>query len=329
MRSGMTLVELLVTLAIIGMLVALLVPAVQAAREAARRTQCSNNLRQIGIALHIYHDAQSTFPSGYAADMTNGRDGKCWGWGTLLLPFLEQDALYGQIGRTRLPLDLITADENRFPYLRTNIGLYQCPSDTGGKLAHPYRSIIVSGGSRAPFPPVQLPHIGGHGGQNPTGVLIAKSNYVGSFGSRWKSQRSNWSEYDFNGNGLFGRGWAISMSDIPDGTSNTLAAGERCMRNYAAVWVGVNSWKGCGFADNQMVLGTAHYPINDVPVSVNIDCDGRGSANFSSYHWGGANFLFADGSVQFISKHIDFDQGGYGVFQNLAQRNDGEIISDF
>ena len=123
MRSGMTLVELLVTLAIIGMLVALLVPAVQAAREAARRTQCSNNFRQIGIALHIYHDAQSTFPSGYAADMTNGRDGKCWGWGTLLLPFLEQDALYGQIGRTRLPLDLITADENRFPYLRTNIGL--------------------------------------------------------------------------------------------------------------------------------------------------------------------------------------------------------------
>lgn len=111
---------------------------------------------------------------------------------------------------------------------------------------------------------------------------------------------------------------------IFDGVSSTIAIGERSIQNYAAVWVGGNSWQGCGFADNQMVLGTTFYPINDPPLSLNLDCDGQGSANFSSYHEAGSHFLFADGSVHFLTEQIDRD-----LLRKLADRDDGETVAHF
>ncbi|MCG8651780.1 MAG: DUF1559 domain-containing protein [Pirellulales bacterium] len=314
---------------------------------------CANHLRQIGIGLHAYHDVYSTLPSGHVGDLATGRDGGSWGWGALLLPFVEQRPLSDQINTTRLSFDDVATDPVRTRFLQTNVSLYRCPSDPGDGLSHRFRSIVVPGtvaeGTSSaltettsplahirkprkrrkpptPIPtptPVPTPPEPPSTNDIPVAVMVAKSNYVGSFGSQWKSQRTDWNDRDFRGNGLFGRNSDVSYSGIVDGTSNTLAVGERCMRNYAAVWIGGNSWQGCGFADNQMVLGTAFYPINDLPISQNIDCDGRGSANFSSYHFGGANFLFADGSVHSLSQHIDI-----GVFQNLAQRDDGENTDD-
>lgn len=125
-----------------------------------------------------------------------------------------------------------------------------------------------------------------------------------------------------------GRNSSLNISQILDGTSNTLAVGERSFKNYAGVWAGINSWQRSGFTDNQMVLGTAFYPINDDPIQLNLGTDGAGSANFSSYHPKGANFLFSDGSVHFLSEEIEFASDGQGVYQYLAQRNDGESIGD-
>jgi len=355
-RQGLSLVELLVSIAIIGILIALLLPAISATRESARRVQCTSQLRQIGIGLNAYHDALGTFPPGYmAGDSESDRDGKGWGWGALLLPFVEQRVLADQLNTSWQSFDAVAADIEQAPFLRSNVDLYLCPSDTGGGESHRFRSIILQGEMRAENslvqrspreldatetvmahvfipprrprynPPQRLPKNEIITAQPvPVPARIAKSNYVGSFGSEWKSQRQDWDNKDFEGNGLFGRNSAVTVSKIIDGTSKTIAVGERSMRNYAAAWAGSNSWKGCGFADNQMVVGTAFYPINDAPINQNIDCDGRGSANFSSNHYGGATFLFADGSVRFLPQELEL-----GIFQNLAQRNDREKIGDF
>ena len=355
-RHGLSLIELLVTIAIIGILIALLLPAISATRESARRVQCTSQLRQIGIGLNAYHDALGTFPPGYVAgNSESNRDGKGWGWGALLLPFVEQRVLADQLNTSWQSFDAVAADIEQAPFLRSNVDLYLCPSDTGGGESHRFRSIILQSEMRAENslvqrspreldatetvmahvfipprrprykPPQRLPKNQIITAQPvPVPARIAKSNYVGSFGSEWKSQRQDWDNKDFEGNGLFGRNSAVTVSKIIDGTSKTLAVGERCMRNYAAAWAGSNSWKGCGFADNQRVVGTAFYPINDAPINQNIDCDGRGSANFSSNHYGGATFLFADGSVRFLPQELEL-----GIFQNLAQRNDREKIGDF
>ncbi|MEM0926358.1 MAG: DUF1559 domain-containing protein [Planctomycetota bacterium] len=335
-RRGVTLIELLVVVAIIGVLVGLLLPAVSAAREAARRMQCSNNLRQIGIGLHAYHDVYSTFPAGHVAHLESGRDGRSWGWGALLLPFVEQVPLSQKLRTHRRTFDAVALDPRSNLLLQTGVSLYRCPSDPGGELSHPFRSIFLSGSASgstsrsASESDASVAHIYVPPDPDPDvisfsfAVKVAKANYIGSFGSQWKDQRLDWTNKDFQGNGMFGRNSDVTFSKVLDGTSHTIAIGERCLRNYAAVWAGGNSWRGCGFGDNQMVIGTAFYPINDPPIRQNVDCDGQGSANFSSYHYGGASFLFADGSVQFLSEQID-----RSVFKDLAQRDDGKTVVDF
>jgi prepilin-type N-terminal cleavage/methylation domain-containing protein/prepilin-type processing-associated H-X9-DG protein len=199
-RSGFTLIELLVVIAIIAILIGLLVPAVQKVREAAARTECRNNLKQIGLALHMYHDSFKRFPSGYISQVSGGVDqGPGWGWAVQILGQLEQGNLKRQIN---FDLD-IGHSANAAPRVQS-LTIFRCPSD---QFADPF---IPEGGT----------------------ALVAHSNYAAVFGS------NEIEEDPGTGNGVFFRNSRVRLQDIIDGTSNSLMVGERSVNLAKATWTG-------------------------------------------------------------------------------------------
>lgn len=195
-RRAFTLIELLVVIAIIAILIALLLPAVQAAREAARRTQCKNNLKQLALSMHNYHDTYKRFPSGYIIETG-------WGWGTMLLPFVEQQPLFDSLSPSG---DMDLTDGTRLSLLRTTLPVFQCPSDSHPRLNDKSK------------PEVRAK------------MEIALSNYIGIMGSTLSNPR---------GNGTLFQNSGVRMADISDGTSNTLLFGERdYFRHRGSIWGG-------------------------------------------------------------------------------------------
>jgi len=311
-RSAFTLVELLVVIAIIGILIALLLPAVQAAREAARRMQCTNNLKQIGLALHNYHDTFKTFPPGWIvyedASEDPIKDVAMFGWGTFVLPYMEQKPLYDQLAPDQKTLqEVIDNVTGGVALLQTPIDSYTCPSSKSDSL---------------------------NDDTDFDGTALATSNYIGCRG--FTDKRDNYANNGvlFGGCGKAGRGKSVSFSKITDGTSNVFAAGERPQRARAGVWCGVEKVNN----KNAVAVATGvcsykmNYPGND-------DEARRG---FGSEHPDGANFLLCDGSVQFVSDLIEFNNAGnapdedinkeseykslcpgMGVYQLLSIREDG------
>ena len=279
-RAGFTLVELLVVIAIIGILIALLLPAVQAAREAARRAQCSNNLKQIGLALHHYHDSYKSFCMGWMIDRDHGTPYSGWGWGVYLLPFLEQGPLFDQMDPNHNCLYDV-ANNNLAPaidrsILRTEIDGYRCPSDDLDS-PNPNRDLACAGDY----------HVG-------------TSNYVCSKGffspSAWASRNNNGVLYGISD---------VRIAEIKDGTSYTVAAGERCAEHNSSHWPGPG-----GLGSGPAVAAEVSRPMN----GTNNHC-------FSSYHPGGANFLFCDGSVTLISENIEYNTRGCGRAWNQTNRD--------
>jgi len=321
-RSAFTLVELLVVIAIIGILIALLLPAVQAAREAARRMQCTNNLKQIGLALHNYHDTFKCFPPGAIAFLKSDGtwvNGEAeWGFAAFILPYMEQKPLYDQLDIDTNILDTL-ADKAHplFPLLQTPIESLICPSSKSEPI---------------------------NGKNSINGENLGVSNYPGvaGFSCRTNTPDASGTDLDFpyENNGIFFAcaKKSIAFRDITDGTSNVFAVGERPQRVYAAVWPGVGNINN----KNQMrrSVGWVCYKMN-VPAPPNNPAR-RG---FGSEHPDGANFLLCDGSVQFVSDLIEFDLGGnaddedinstaeyqtkcalMGVYQLLGMREDGYPI---
>ena len=296
--AGFTLIELLVVIAIIAILVALILPAVQQAREAARRTQCKNNLKQLGLALHNYHDRHRTLPPGYVSlyDSTGTDVGPGWGWCSFLLPDLEQTAAFQQI-------DFNTGIESpaNARMRLTNFATLYCPSDDVKPVwpAKKYDAVTAQ----------------------PVNIIceVGSSNYVGMFGI---------SEPGVDGEGLFFRNSRVSFRDITDGLSQTIAIGESSHRPGEATWTG--SVTGALLAGDpsdgvgQMVpehgsgMTLGHVGERRGPG------DPRSDANqfFSRHAGNGVHFLFADGHVAFLPSSFD-----YRTYLALATRAGRDPVS--
>lgn len=329
---------MLVTIAIIGLLMALLLPAVQNVRGAARRTQCQNHFHQLGLALHNYHDTHHSLPPGCVWSSNDPSLDQGWGWGALLLPHLDQGTLHQSLGVNRLTLSEAVSTPALQSLFRTRLAMFVCPADSTQEIVHNYRLyngfVAVSGEvSMARSPNSNHIITGGGGGSGVFGIPSSVASYVGSFGDTWRTDCTVNSLADVYGNGSFGSNARIDLAAFTDGTSHTFLLGERTWKNYAATWTGVDYWDGFDTLGLSMVLGTAFYKLNSDPEPYNLSCDGKGAAGFSSRHDGGAQFLMADGSVRFvstsISSEVSTDPVRRGVYQKLAVRNDGQTVGDF
>lgn len=301
-RRAFTLIELLVVVAIIGLLVGLLLPAVQAARETARRSECANHLKQIGLACHSYHDALSRFPAGYWAsppyvdgqsDTTPG-----WGWAAGLLPYLEQQTL-----RQAIDFRLHIEHSQNAPAVRTSVAVYLCPSDIVVPMAFTVPDAVGQ--------PV---------------VSSTPSSYAGCVGNDASDVAGP------SGSGVFYRNSATRMADLTDGSSVTLLVGERAWANAQGIWAGAVAGGVCmrGQYNRCPAGGAAWSPAPTLTLAhahlnnAIADLDG-GLDDFSSLHVEGANFLLADGAVRFIHSVAEDAPGG-AVFQALGTRSGGEVI---
>ena len=206
-RRGFTLVELLVVIAIIGILVALLLPAVQAALEAARMMSCKNHLKQIGLAIHHYHDTYDAIPPGWiSTDRTDPEGAPGWAWSTRILPFLEQRPLYENEIDTRLPI----SDPLHLTARETALSVFRCPSDNG----KPLFMLTSEGGGSDMF-------------------QVARSNYPGVFGTVEIEDDPS------NGDGVFFHLSNLIFREIRDGLSNTFFVSERNSLFDGSTWTGV------------------------------------------------------------------------------------------
>jgi|ERR1051325_6695736 prepilin-type N-terminal cleavage/methylation domain-containing protein/prepilin-type processing-associated H-X9-DG protein len=267
-RSAFTLIELLVVIAIIAILIALLVPAVQKVREAAARTQCQNNLHQIGIGVHAYADAKKFIPSAYTTPAGATTD-PGWGWGAAILPYVDQMPLYlnAQVETVLFGPAGGWATPNQ--WTQSVLKVYRCPSDIGPDL-NDQRTFFATSNYRAcmgPNPPITGP------------VGVGPNTDLG---------------------GCMFQNSQVTFPQITDGSSNTLIIGEctldDSMQRWGAIWAGSRGVNGGNWyiSDNMWWMDNASAVIN-----------GPAPQAFSSQHSGGAFFLFADGSVRFAKQGID------------------------
>lgn len=312
-RSAFTLVELLVVIAIIGVLVGLLLPAVQSAREAARRMQCQNNQKQIGLSLHNYHDTFNSFPGvRYVASNARGSVNTYLGWSAMILPFMEQSALFDTLKsqggmNSNVPWDTV-------PAVRDNVAsvvipAFICPSDPSGGLNE---------------------HVGMRG--SAASPVYGKSNYPGIAGGPNVARTAD-------ADGVFDYRTDYvkhtKFRDITDGTSNTAMVGERSTLRTPPGYLPSNQgggYRACLWIGDQSIVGpqalnsaadtytqTDRYQRDNVYLIF-----GNNNLAQSSAHPGGVLMLFADGHVNFVSESID--RNIYGALGTVAE---GELPAEF
>jgi prepilin-type N-terminal cleavage/methylation domain-containing protein/prepilin-type processing-associated H-X9-DG protein len=331
-KRGFTLVELLVVIAIIGILVALLLPAVQAAREAARRMQCSNNLKQLGLAFHNYHDVYKVLPYGSAWWGLNGTFGtnRGWCWNAMILPFIEQSAIHSKINFS----DYVPTLVHQQQVLRIPIPGAKCPSDTI-PLVRPYGQV----------------------GQALYVEEVASSSYVGSIGplgivDPGNAPGTNATAIQQHDKGIFGYEYCrVSFGEIVDGLSNTIMVGEITFRlactpaqaggrDWNGIWYG--SWfAGTASPNGNNSLSFMRYAVQPINISRKAAVAPQ-RQGFHSNHPGGAQFLFCDGGVRFLSETIEHTATAtaqfyamnppgatMGLYQRLHCRNCGLVRGDY
>ncbi len=314
-RNGFTLIELLVVIAIIAILIALLLPAVQQAREAARRTQCRNNLKQFGLAQHNYHDNFKRFPvaavAGSIPPQANHDISRGWTWTQMLLPYCDQAPLYNQLGVGQALLvpqsptnmgninDYTTANAGTIEkLLTTKIPMFLCPSASGGDLNRNEKNLGT--------------------------LMYAMNNQIANVPNPPR---------------------ALPIGDIVDGTSNTILMGEKALMDAPFVAIGA-SWGGtrmCQFRINivaaQNNMNTPFDGTRDAATNCFLEngtpVNRVTRAVAASAHTGGCHFVMCDGAVKFISENIAADparpSGGAGLYlyQNLYNINDKQTIGEY
>ncbi len=313
---GFTLIELLVVIAIIAVLIALLLPAVQQAREAARRSQCRNNLKQIGLALHNYHDAMSMFPIGTRHSF--------WGtapnWRVPVLPYMDQAPLYNKLSFGASFLGTSGSSNPNYALSGILLPAFMCPSNT---MPNPQDSTNTSN--------------------------FQVHDYIGIAGSTTDTRAGMTHVPAYGGtitrNGMLIPNQAVNVRDCTDGTSNTLivseisaliANGDYRSRYYGG-WGGaafddagtggapINQWTPASCANCFMTGVTAiRYAINSKSPGTGANCPYCCNLILTSNHVGGVHVLLSDGAVRFVSENINAT-----VLANLAMKDDGNVIGDF
>lgn len=336
-RRGFTLIELLVVIAIIAILIALLLPAVQQAREAARRTQCKNNLKQLALAMHNYHDVYLMFPPSYNIKQQSAQNpvlqGSLLGWTTFLLPYIDQGNIWNVVTadlESRVTPNAWhstpnTTNDPECQFFRCIpnvpkhwseevLSVFICPSDPGTGYAKEVWNVSKNAEFDTP---------------------IGKSNYVGI-------RSGSSTEFTEAGRGgptpqhLQGIFWGTGnngtrIRDVTDGTSNTLAIGEMDTLNHdGAVWAGVllgRQFNPQGREEPRSQTATIMncdrpgFPARRNPQNL---INGTGPDSLGSVHVGGAQFALADGSARFLSENTDEFIQVY-----LCSRGNGEVLGEF
>jgi prepilin-type N-terminal cleavage/methylation domain-containing protein/prepilin-type processing-associated H-X9-DG protein len=328
-RPAFTLIELLVVIAIIAVLIGLLLPAVQRVRESANRLKCKNNLKQIGLALHSYHDTHGFFPAGYVdgnTDRTSTPDndvGPGWGWAAFILPFIEQQNVHAQIDFKQG-----VGTGSNVQICQQPLPIYQCPADPLQDSFDIYDSTFTT--------PI---------------ANVAHGNYLGCNG--WEECFNNAGGdaqgagndglnggLGWSGNGFFWRNSRTTIGDVTDGMSNTIMVGERSSNHSPSTWTGAVTGGRCP----AWMAGQAPYSAPPGPAYDNADFDeafvlAHGNAThlpsadypifdpdtfYSLHSPRGANYLFGDGSVHFLLSSINPT-----TYQYLCTIAGGEIANDW
>jgi prepilin-type N-terminal cleavage/methylation domain-containing protein/prepilin-type processing-associated H-X9-DG protein len=339
--KGFTLIELLVVIAIIAVLIALLLPAVQQAREAARRTQCKNNLKQLGLALHNYHDNTNCFPpgnvvpEGNVAPSSSSSGGASWL--VRVLPMIDQAAAYNQMvfAGTDWAMQTGSSPNRNWAVVNTlRVSALNCPSSTLPQVRNQTSSSGTTG-------------LGA-----PTSLTYQVGNYVGIAGcydnaatgvccpspSTWTGYyRSNYNGMIVASNGTYGDARPVRIADATDGTSNTIMVGEQGALDQncglpnnnkdcrAGNWDG-GAWSGGQGGDGGSWLNMTiiRSPINSTQGANGDEQPYYRHTRINSQHTGGAHLLFADGAVRFLSNNMD-----YLTLERIASRNDNAVVGEF
>jgi prepilin-type N-terminal cleavage/methylation domain-containing protein/prepilin-type processing-associated H-X9-DG protein len=301
-RHAFTLVELLVVIAIIGVLIGLLLPAVQSAREAARRSSCTNNLKQIGLAIHVYaHGTRERFPQGWLCNSGNAETGLGWGWASQILPHMEETAVGNMVTAhmTKSPTPEGITHASARLVREAIVRTFLCPSD----------------------PNNSNPIFEMHG----IDLDFSRSNYPGMFGAEHVEEIIEDDPAElFAGNGIFFANSRVEFRSVTDGLSKTIMVAERDAREvpghddpteleqFDSVWIGMAQGgeeaviRVVGGGEEMFNSGTPH------------------AEDFRSRHVGGINVVFADGHVEFLQNSLDPT-----IFQRMSQRDDGQVIGEY